>query len=93
MLALGVFAVGLGRQAATFLSSLEAASEQRKTGNRGQVKRVHLHALFDYNQKESFGRVDFDLEAEDPTVRYTIINIDGKPIHSLTVKRSELQFE
>ena len=54
---------------------------------------MHLHALFDYNQKESFGRVDFDLEAEDPTVRYTIINIAGKPIHSLTVKRSELQFE
>ena len=51
------------------------------------------HSLFGYNEKQSFGRVDFDLKAEDPTVKYTIINIDGKPIHSLEVKRSELLFE
>ena len=37
--------------------------------------------------------MDFDLNAADPTVKYTIINIDGKPIHSLKVKRSELQFK
>ena len=35
----------------------------------------------------------YDLKAADPTVKYTIINIDGKPIHNLTVKRSELQFK
>jgi alkaline phosphatase D len=51
------------------------------------------HSLFGYNEKQSFGRVDFDLNAADPTVKYTIINIDGKPIHSLKVKRSELQFK
>jgi len=51
------------------------------------------HSLFGYNEKQSFGRVDFDLKAADPTVKYTIINIDGKPIHNLTVKRSELQFK
>ena len=57
----------------------------------------HVHkiidsSLFGYNEKQSFGRVDFDLTAEDPTVTYTIINIDGEEIHSLKVKRSELQF-
>ena len=51
------------------------------------------HSLFGYNKKQSFGRVDFDLKADDPTVKYTIINIDGKEINSLTVKRSELQFK
>jgi enterochelin esterase-like enzyme len=51
------------------------------------------HSLFGYNEKQSFGRVDFDLKAADPTVKYTVINIDGKAIHSLTVKRSELQFK
>ena len=51
------------------------------------------HSLFGYNQKQSFGRVDFDLKADDPTVKYTVVNIDGKAIHSLKVKRSELQFK
>ena len=58
----------------------------------------HVHgliktSLFGYNEKQSFGRVDFDLKAEDPTVKYTVVNIDGKAIHSLKVKRSELQFK
>lgn len=57
----------------------------------------HVHklidsSLFGYNEKQSFGRVDFDLTAEDPTVTYTIINIDGEEIHTLKVKRSELAF-
>ena len=51
------------------------------------------HSLFGYNKKQSFGRVDFDLKADDPTFKYTIINIDGKEINSLTVKHSELQFK
>ena len=58
----------------------------------------HVHpiigsSLFGYNEKQSFGRVDFDLSAEDPRVKYTIINIDGEAMHSLEVKLSELQFE
>ncbi|MGC6564963.1 MAG: alkaline phosphatase D family protein [Akkermansiaceae bacterium] len=58
----------------------------------------HVHpiiksSLFGYNEKQSFGRVDFDLQADDPTVKYTIINIDGKAIHWHTVKLSELQFQ
>lgn len=58
----------------------------------------HVHpliksSLFGYNEKQSFGRVDFDLTAEDPTVKYTIVNIDGKEIHSLEVKHSELKMK
>lgn len=50
------------------------------------------HSLFGYNEKQSFGQVDFNLTADDPCVKYTIVNIDGEAIHSLEVKRSELQF-
>ena len=50
------------------------------------------HSLFGYNEKQSYGRVDFNLENEDPTIKYTVVNIDGKPVHSMTIKGSELQF-
>ena len=57
------------------------------------VHKIIKSSLFGYNEKQSFGRVDFDLKATDPTVKYTIINIDGEAMHSLEVKLSELQFE
>ena len=58
----------------------------------------HVHpliksSLFGYNQKQSFGRIDFDLKADDPTLKYTIITIDGEAVHDLEVKLSELQFK
>ena len=55
------------------------------------VHKIIESSLFGYNEKQSFGRVDFDLKADDPTVTYTIINIEGESIHSLEVKLSELQ--
>ena len=57
------------------------------------VHKLIDHSLFGYNDKQSFGKIDFDLTTEDPTVKYTIINIDGKKIHDLTVKLSQLQFQ
>ena len=48
-------------------------------------------SLFGYNEKQSFGRVDFDLTAKDPTFKYTVISIDGEAVHSLALKLSELQ--
>ncbi|MCH1421646.1 MAG: alkaline phosphatase family protein [Akkermansiaceae bacterium] len=57
------------------------------------VHKLIDHSLFGYNEKQSFGKIDFDLTTKDPTVKYTIINIDGKKIHDLTVKLSQLQFQ
>ena len=51
------------------------------------------HSLFGYNEKQSFGRVDFDLTVKDPTFKYTVISIDGEAINSLELKLSELQFK
>ena len=57
----------------------------------------HVHgemdaALFSYNDKQSFGQLDFDTTAEDPALTYTIVSIDGEDIHSHTVRASELRF-
>lgn len=57
------------------------------------VHKLIDHSLFGYNAKQSFGKIDFDLTTEDPTAKYTIINIDGKKIHDLTIKLSQLQFK
>ncbi len=57
------------------------------------VHKLIDHSLFGYNAKQSFEKIDFDLTTEDPTVKYTIINIDGKKIHDLTIKLSQLQFK
>jgi alkaline phosphatase D len=48
-------------------------------------------ALFGYNEKCSFGLLTFDATRDDPQLRYDIINIDGDTVHSLTIKRSQLQ--
>ena len=57
------------------------------------VHRIIESSLFGYNEKQSFGRVDFQLKSSDPTVKYTVVNIDGEEIHSLELKLSELQFK
>jgi alkaline phosphatase D len=48
-------------------------------------------AIFSYNDPQSFGLVSFDTTAQNPTVTYEVVNIDGQNPHSLTVKRSELK--
>jgi alkaline phosphatase D len=55
------------------------------------VHKLIKHSLFGYNEKQSFGRVDFDLTAKDPTFKYTVISIDGEAVHSIELKLSELQ--
>jgi alkaline phosphatase D len=47
-------------------------------------------ALFGYNEKQSFGYLQFDTEAQDPTVTYRIVNIDGLIQETLTVRLSQL---
>ncbi len=48
-------------------------------------------ALFSYNEKPSFGLLDFDTNLADPEVKYSIVNIDGETVNEHIVKRSELQ--
>ena len=67
--------------------------------NSSRLTNQHVHpemtdkgAIFSYNKKQSFGLVEFNTEANDPEIKYSVINIDGQTMHDLTVKRSELRF-
>lgn len=60
-----------------------------------QFTNIHTHpvmeeSLFGYNEKNSFGWLQFNTKLEDPEVTYKIVNIDGKLQHSFKVKLSEL---
>jgi alkaline phosphatase D len=61
-----------------------------------RLTNLHRHgpmkeAIFSYSDSQSFGLVEFDTTAADPTVKYTVITIDGEPVESLTLKRSQLR--
>lgn len=63
--------------------------------NSSRLTNVHAHrkmpaALFSYNETQSFGLVAFDTETTDPTVRYDIVDIDGRLVWGRTWKHSEL---
>ena len=64
--------------------------------NSSRLTNNHTHktmkeAIFSYNRKQSFGLVEFDTTAADPTVSYTVISIDGEKIHNLRLQRSMLK--
>lgn len=68
--------------------------------NSSRLTNQHVHpemhkqgALISYNKKQSFGLVEFDTAAKDPTVKYMVINIDGKKIADISVKRSALRLD
>jgi alkaline phosphatase D len=58
-----------------------------------RLTNIHTHeclpgSLFCYNEKCSFGLLEFDTTLADPVVTYQIVNIDGQAVHSLELKRS-----
>jgi len=64
--------------------------------NSSRLTNNHVHgtmsaAIFSYNKRQSFGLVTIDTRAKDPTITYDAINIAGEKMHSLTLKRSELE--
>jgi len=63
-----------------------------------KLTNVHTHrlmegSLFGYNSKCSFGIIGFDTSRENPSVTYTIKNIDNEEIHKMTIYRSQLDFD
>lgn len=47
-------------------------------------------ALFGYNEKQSFGLLQFDMGQADPTVTFRILSIDNEVKGELVLKRSQL---
>ncbi|MEF8797101.1 MAG: alkaline phosphatase D family protein [Salinivenus sp.] len=63
----------------------------------GQFTNQHTHsvlegALFGYNEKPSFGLLHFDTEADDPTVTYEVVNINGVKQDTLRIQHSDLTY-
>jgi len=61
-----------------------------------RLTNIHTHecvpgALFCYNEKCSFGMLDFDTQAADPSVTISVVNIDGETVHAMPLKRSQLR--
>jgi len=67
-----------------------------------RLTNVHTHPLMEkaqgsefimgYNEKCSFGLMEFDTIQPDPQVKYSIVNIDDEVIGSRTLKLSQLSF-
>ncbi len=62
-----------------------------------KLTNIHTHilmegSLFAYNKECSFGTLEFDTTAQDPTVTYVIKNIDNEEIHKMTIFKSQLDF-
>ena len=65
--------------------------------NSSRLTNRHVHktmdeAIFSYNEKQSFGIVEFDTMIENPSVTYKVVNIDGEVVCGLLVTRSQLTF-
>ena len=66
-----------------------------------RLTNVHTHGLVEnakgsefiigYNEKCSFGLLNFDTTASDPAINYTIVNIDGEAVGKATLKLSQMQ--
>jgi alkaline phosphatase D len=66
-----------------------------------RLTNFHTHGLVEkakgsefilgYNKKCSFGLLEFDTEAADPTATYRIITIDGEEVHTHELKLSRLR--
>jgi alkaline phosphatase D len=64
--------------------------------NSSRLTNQHVHptmpaAEFSYNTKQSFGVVDFDTTADDPTITYLIVSIDEETVFDYTLRRSQLE--
>ena len=48
-------------------------------------------AIYSYNKGNFFGMLTFDLTADDPEMTFRNITIDGKTVHTMTLRRSQLE--
>ncbi len=48
-------------------------------------------AIFSYNKGNFFAMLTFDTKKEDPEISVRCITIDGETVHTMTLKRSELE--
>jgi len=64
--------------------------------NSSRLTNQHSHgemkaAIFSFSKDRSFGLVTIDTTADDPSVTYEVVTIDGKVVHDYTFHLSELK--
>ena len=62
-----------------------------------RLTNIHTHelmpeAIWGYNEKPSFGIMNFDTTLDDPEVRFEAVSIDNEMMHSSTIKLSEISY-
>lgn len=62
-----------------------------------KLTNLHTHdvmpgSLIGYNEKCSFGKITFNLGGDNPSVKFTIVSIDGERIDTIEVARKKLSF-
>ena len=62
-----------------------------------KLTNIHTHdmmkgSLFSYNKMCSFGSLEFDTTLGDPSITYSIKNIENEEIHKMTIYKSQLDF-
>ena len=62
-----------------------------------KLTNMHTHnnmpeSIMGYNEKCSYGQLDFDLSLTDPQLKYSIFNIDGELIDTLMLSHSSLKY-
>jgi alkaline phosphatase D len=62
-----------------------------------RLTNIHVHSImegsiFGYNEKQSFGTIEFNTTLENPAVTYRIYSIDNEFIHEFTVSKDYLSY-
>ena len=63
-----------------------------------KLTNVHTHpvfseSIFGYNEKCSFGFLQFNTVKRDPELTYKVVSIDNEVVNQLTIRRSQLEFD
>ena len=67
-------------------------------GKEYKITNVHTHpvfseSIFGYNEKCSFGFLQFNTVKRDPELTYKVVSIDNEVVNQLTIRRSQLEFD
>lgn len=51
------------------------------------------NAVMSHKGGPKFGLLSFEMDKNDPAIKYSIVDIDNKPVDSISIKRSQLEFK
>ncbi len=93
----GVFLISADRHRSDAWRTNRPAGYPLYEASSSRLTNTHTHSempgsLFYYNDKNSFGLLDFDTTRENPELAYHVVNIDNRIVRTLKLKLTELSF-